>query len=123
MAKVNHANAGKRNRPAMIEKPAAYSDNGSGGNSAANTYDLVCSPMIHLYSAAAGRGSSRAFRYSQLYPEARHWAELAYRSDTAIDGTMILVHDGRHFQILDAIDIDEEHVTILLPLVEYQAQG
>lgn len=40
-----------------------------------------------------------------------------------IDGTMTMLLDGRRFQILGAIDPDMEHVKILLPLVEYQAQG
>lgn len=121
---------GKYSRPATVEAPAAaWADNGQGGNANAGEWTTVVGSdptkplMIHLYSAPNGRGSSRLWKYMQLYPEARHWAELRYRSDTVIDGTMRLVHDGRIFQIIDAIDMDQEHRAILLPLVEYQAQG
>jgi hypothetical protein len=131
MARDNpNPDSGKYNRPATIEAPdATWADNGQGGNSNAGTWITVIGGdptkplMIHLYSAPNGRGSSRLWKYMQLYPEARHWVELRYRSDTVIDGTMRLTHDGRHYQILDAIDMDMANTAILLPLVEYQAQG
>jgi hypothetical protein len=79
--------------------------------------------MIQLESRTFGRGLHRSFQYDQLYPEANHYAEMRYANDTAIDATMRLVVDGRHFQILGALDVGLEHVTTLLALVEYQAQG
>lgn len=63
------------------------------------------------------------YKYMQLYPEAKHWAEMRYRATPTIDGTMTLLHRNRRYQILDACNMDEENVTILLPLVEYQAKG
>ena len=115
--------SGKYNRPAQIQAPATRVDDGQGGNSAANTWTTVRSPMLLLSSAQAGRGLRRAFQFGQLYPTASHWAEFRYANDVAINATMTLLIDGRRFQILGAIDLDLEHVTTVLPLIEYQAQG
>lgn len=123
MTRDARTDAGKYNRPAKIQAPAARVDDGSGGNSAGNEWEAICTPFIHFYSMPNGRGSSRAYQYMQLYPTAKHWAELRYRATPVIDGTMTLLHRGRIYQILDAINMDEENVTILLPLVEYQAKG
>lgn len=123
MTRDVRTDAGKYNRPSAIQAPAARVDDGAGGNSAGNSWTTVCSPMIHLFSAPNGRGSTRLYKYMQLYPEAKHWAELRYRATPAIDGTMTLLHRGRRYQILDACNMDEENVTILLPLIEYQAKG
>lgn len=123
MTRINRADSGIYNRPAQIQQPAAYVNNGSGGNANAGQWQTICTPMIHLYSAVYARGASRRYFASQLYPEARHYAEMRWRNDTVIDATMTLLTEGRRFQILGAIDPDLEHVKIVLPLVEYQAQG
>ena len=123
MARFTSTDAGKYNRPATIEKPAAYTDNGQGGNASAGQWTLVCSPRIHLFAMPNGRGSSRLYQYMQLYPTAKHWVEFRYRAGVVIDATMTLVHGGRRYQIIDAIDMEMEHVTILCPLVEYQTKG
>lgn len=123
MSRVNRTDSGNYTRPATIKAPAAYVDNGSGGNANANQYTIVCSPFVHLFSGNFGRGTSRPFMFQQLYPTAHHWAEMRWRNDVVIDATMIMELDGRVFQILGAIDPDMEHVKILLPLVEYQAKG
>jgi head-tail adaptor len=120
---VTKPDAGKYNRPAQIQAPAAYVDNGQGGNSNADVWTTVRSPMIQLESRVFGRGLHRTFQYGQLYPDASHWAELHYANDTAIDATMRLVIDSRVFQIIGAEDVNLEHVTTLLALVEYQAKG
>lgn len=123
MTRDVRTDGGKYNRPAEIQAPAARVDDGAGGNSAGGQWNTVCSPMIHLFSAPNGRGSTRMYKYMQLYPEAKHWAELRYRATPTIDGTMTLLHRNRRYQILDAVNMDEENVTILLPLIEYQSQG
>jgi hypothetical protein len=115
--------SGSYNRPAQIQAPAAYVDNGSGGNSNAGQWITVRSPMIHLQSGNFGRGTRRSFQFGQLYPTASHWAEMRYANDVAIDATMTLFVDGRRFQILGALDMDVEHTTTMLALVEWQAQG
>jgi len=115
--------SGSYNRPAAIQAPAARTDDGQGGNSAANSWTTVRSPMICLQSGNFGRGLRRAFQYGQLYPTASHWAEMRYSNDVAIDATMELLVDNRHFQILGALDVELEHVTTILALVEYQAGG
>ena len=126
---VAKPDAGAFNRPAQIQAPAAYVDDGQGGNSNAGTWVTVRGGdpdnplMIQLESRAFGRGLTRTFQYGQLYPDASHWAELRYANDTAIDATMRLVVDGRVFQILGAEDVNLEHVITLLALVEYQAKG
>lgn len=120
MARNTRTDSGIYNRPAVIEKPSR-TDDGQGGSSPAWT--TVCSPMVHRYSGIGGRGSSRPFFAGQLYPTARHYAAMRWRSDVVIDGTMTMLLDGRRYQILDAIDPDMEHVEIVMPLVEYQAQG
>lgn len=123
MARTNRTNAGNYNRPAQIQAPnATWVDNGQGGNANAGQWITVRSPWIHLYSGNAGRGSGMTFKYGQLYPEARHWAEMRY-SSTPIDATMTLLEGGRRYQILGAIDVDEAHITTILALVEYQAKG
>src|SRR5258707_689104 len=101
--------AGAYNRPAEIQAPAAWSDNGEGGNANAGQWVTVRSPMIHKYSGNYGRGLSLTYKYGQRYPEARHWAELWYDSDTGIDASMTLLKDGRRYQILGAIDQDDQH--------------
>lgn len=123
MARDVKTDPGRYNRPAQIQSLAPRVDDGAGGNSAGNQWNTVCSPFIHIFSAPAGKGSGRMYKYMQLYPEAKHWAELRYRANPAIDGTMTLLHRGRRYQILDAVNMDEEDVTILLPLVEYQSKG
>lgn len=123
MTRDVRTDGGKYNRPASIQAPATRVDDGAGGNSAGNTWTTICSPMIHLFSAPNGRGSSRMYQYMQLYPTAKHWAEMRYRATPTIDGTMTLLHRNRRYQILDACNMDEENVTILLPLIEYQAKG
>lgn len=79
--------------------------------------------MIHLQSGNFGRGLRRSFQYGQLYPTASHWAEMRYANDAAIDATMTLLENGQRYQILGAIDAEEEHVTTVLALIKYQAQG
>lgn len=123
MTRDTRTDSGNYNVPAIIEQQAAYSDNGSGGNANAGVWTTVCSPFVRLYSANFGRGSRRPFQYSQLYPTASHFAEMRWRSDTVIDGTMRLTIHGRHYQIIDAIDPEYEHVKIIMPCVEYQSQG
>lgn len=123
MPRDNRTDSGNYNRPAQIQTLAARVDDGQGGNSAGEEWTTVCSPMVHRYSANFGRGSSRPYLYGQLYPTARHFAEIRWRNDVAIDGTMTMLLDGRRYQILDAIDPDMEHIKILMPLVEYQSQG
>lgn len=123
MARNAVADPGLYNRPVQIQMLPRV-DDGQGGNaSTSDDWITVCSPYIHLYAAPNGRGSTRAYQYQQLYPTAKHWAEMRYRANPAIDGTMTLLHRGRRYQILDAINLDEENVTILLPLVEYQSKG
>lgn len=119
----NSTDAGKYNRPAEIQKRVARVDDGSGGNSAGDSWVTVRSPMILFTEAPNGRGLARAFRYGQLYPEAKYWAEFWYASDVAIDATMTLLLDGVRYQVLGAIDQDKKHIITLLALVEYQAQG
>lgn len=123
MSRVNRTDSGNYTRPAFIQTQAAYVDNGSGGNLNAGQWTTLCSPFVHLFSGNFGRGTSRPFQYQQLYPMAHHWAEMRWRNDVVIDATMTMLIDGRRYQILGAIDPDMEHVKILLPLVEYQAQG
>ncbi len=115
--------AGKYNRPAQIQAPASWANDGQGGNANAGQWTTVRSPMIHLDSRTFGRGLHRSFQYDQLYPDASHWAELLYANDVAIDATMTLLIDGRRFQILGAEDVNLSHVITLLALVEYQAKG
>ncbi len=115
--------AGNYTRPAQIQKPAAWSDDGQGGNANAGQWVTARSPYIHLYSGNFGRGTSRAYKYAQLYPEARHWAEMRYSNEVEIDATMTLLVDGRRYQVLGAIDQDLAHVSTLLALAEYQAKG
>lgn len=121
--RTQRTDSGSYNRPAQLQAPAAYVDDGQGGNLNANVWTTVRSPMIQLESRAIGRGLHRTYQYAQLYPDADHWAEMRYASDVAIDARMSLLVDGRRFQIIGAIDINLEHVTTLLALVEYQAQG
>lgn len=123
MTRVNRVDSGNYITPSTVQKEAPYVDNGQGGNSNAGVWNTICSPMVHLYSGNFGRGADRAYKYMQLYPTAKHWAEMRWRSDTAIDATMTIVIFGRRYQILGALDPDYEHVKILMPLVEYQAQG
>ena len=79
--------------------------------------------MVDLESRTFGRGLHRTYQYGQLYPDADHWAIIRYANDVAINATMRLVIDNRAFQIIGAEDINLEHVSTLLALVEYQAQG
>jgi hypothetical protein len=109
-------------KPAKIEAPAPYVDNGQGGNANAGQYVTVRKPYVGLYSGNFGRGLHRAYQYGQLYPEASQWGEMRY-STTVTDDTMILVVYGRRFQILGAIDHNLAHKIIVLALVEYQAKG
>jgi hypothetical protein len=115
--------SGSYNRPAQIQARAAYADDGQGGNANANSWTTVRSPMIHLQSGNFGRGTKRSYQFGQLYPTASHWAEMRYSHDQDIDATMTLLVDNRRFQILGAIDVELEHVTTMLALVEYKAQG
>lgn len=115
--------SGSYNRPAQIQAPAPYEDNGQGGNSAADEWTTIRSPFIHLQSGNYGRGTRRSFQFGQLYPTASHWAEMRYAHDVAIDATMTLVENGQRYQILGAIDLEEEHVSTVLALVKYQAKG
>lgn len=133
MARNSRTDAGNYNHPAQILAPAAYVDNGQGGNANANQWTTVRSPFIRLQSGKFGRGSSRAYQYGQLYPTANHWAEMRYSDSVTIDATMMLlvngllvnglIASGRRFEILGAIDQEMEHVVTVLALVEYQAQG
>lgn len=120
---VSNPDAGKYNRPAQIQAPELRVDDGQGGNSAANTWTTVRSPMILLDSGKFGRGLRRTFQYGQLYPDANHWAECRYASDVAIDATMTLLVDGQRYQILGAIDEQLMHQTTILALVKPQAKG
>lgn len=122
--RTQRTDSGIYNRPATIQAPAAYADDGQGGNSNANVWNTVRSPMVALLSATNPRSIfHRQYQYAQLYPEATHFALMRYASDQAIDATMRLVANNRIYQIIGAEDVNLEHVTTLLVLVEYQAQG
>lgn len=120
---VTKPDVGKYNRPAQIQAPASYVDDGQGGNSNSNVWVTVRSPMIRLESRTNGRGMHLTYQYGQLYPDADHWCEFLYASDVAIDATMILLVDSREFRILGAEDESLLHNITLLALVEHQAKG
>ena len=123
MARTQKTDSGLYNRPAQIQAPAAYIDDGEGGNSNAGNWVTVRSPMINLASRTHGRGISRAYIYAQLYPEADHWAFCRYASDSPIDATMRMLIDGRVYQIIGVEDVNLEHVDTLIVLTETQSQG
>ena len=81
--------------------------------------------MMHLSSGNAGRGARRRFQYGQLFPTASHWAEFRYAHDVAIDATMTLLDTAtsQRYQILGAIDQDEEHIITIVALIKWQAKG
>jgi hypothetical protein len=117
--------ADKYRRPGKIQLLARV-ENAEGGsdNTLANpTWTTVCSPFVHVFTAPRGRGATRVFYVMQLYPEATHWAAMRYRASTPIDATMTLLVGTHRFQIVGAVDLDIEHIEILLALVEYQARG
>jgi hypothetical protein len=120
--------AGSYSRPAIIQKEAAYADNGQGGNANANVWTTVRGGgslplMIGLHAGKFGRGARLSFRYGQLYPTADHYAEMRYSSDVAIVAGMRLVVNGRNFRILGAIDEDLRHMETIMPCIEEQAKG
>ena len=115
--------AGSYNRPSTIQAPAAYLDDGQGGNANAGQRTTVRSPMVGLHSGKFGRGAHLAFKYGQLYPTADHYAEMRYSSDVPISAGMWLVVDNRVFRILGAIDEDLRHMETIMPCVEEQAKG
>lgn len=118
--------SGIYNRPAQIQAPATLVVSPTGGNSASGQWTTVRSPMIHIapmsaYNAA--RSLRRGLHFAQQYPTASYWAEMRYASDVAIDATMTLLVDGRRYQILGALDVELEHVSTILALQEWQAEG
>jgi len=122
--RTQRTDSGVYNRPAQVQAPAAYADDGQGGNSNANQWTIVRSPMIRLLQPASMRNLfSRLYQYSQLYPDATHFATMRYASDVTIDATMRLLVSYRTFQIIGAEDVDLENVTTILALVEYQTGG
>lgn len=120
--RTQRTDSGAYNKPAQIQAPAAYVDNGQGGNTNAGEWTIVRSPMILLLTSPVRYTFRRIYQYAQLYPDATHWAEMRY-STTPINATMRLVAGYRTFQIIGAEDVNFEHVTIVLALVEYQAVG
>ena len=124
MARTQRTDSGIYNRPAQVQAPAAYVDDGEGGNSNANVWNTVRSPRVALQSATSPRYIfHRLYQYGQLYPEASHFALMRYAGSTTIDATMRLVVNNRAYQIIGVEDVNLEHVTTLLVLIEYQAQG
>ena len=115
--------SGWYNRPAQIQAPAAFVSDGQGGNANAGQWSTIRSPMIRLQSRLNGRGFNRGLQYDQLYPTATHWAECRYAHDETVDASMTMLIDGRRFQIIGVVDVELEHVTTLLVLEEWQAQG
>lgn len=124
MARDVSTDAGKYNRPIQVQKPVDRVDDGQGGNSASGQWQTIASPFAHLYSSPNGRNAHRLWKYMQLYPEATYWAEFRYRASTPFkaDG-MTVLHRNRRYQVLGAVNMEEENVMILLPLIEYQSQG
>lgn len=119
---------GAYNRPAIIQKPADWADNGSGGNANANQWVTVRGggpiPLFAaLHSGKFGRGAHLSFQYGQLYPQADHYAEVKYTSDVTIAPGMRLVINNRVFRIFGAIDEDMRNVNTIMPCVEEQAKG
>lgn len=116
--------SGAYNRPAQVQAPVARVSDGMGGNSASG-WTTVRSPMIHLAPISAGnpaRSLRRGLKFAQQFPSATHWAEMRY-SSTTIDATMTLLVSSRRYQIIGAMDVELEHVTTILALEEWQAQG
>lgn len=79
--------------------------------------------MIYFGPRLGGRGAKREWQYMQLYPTARWWAAMRWRSDTIINATMTLVHDNVRYQLLDALDDRFEHIDIIMPLMVFGSQG
>jgi hypothetical protein len=121
--RATNQDVGKYNQPAQIQREADWADNGEGGNANAGQFVTVRSPMVALHSGRNGRGSSLAYRYGQLYPEADHYAECLYAKDVAIMPGMNLLINDRSFQIIAAIDEDRRHVNTIIVCVEHGAKG
>lgn len=119
---------GAYNRPAQIQKPADWVDNGSGGNANAGQWTTVRGGgpiplMVALHSGKFGRGARLTFQYGQLYATADHYAEVKYTSDVTISAGYRLVINNRVFRILGAIDEDMRNVNTIMPCIEEQAKG
>lgn len=121
--------AGSYNHPAIIQKQAAYADNGSGGNANAGQWVTVRGGdpshplMIGLHSGKFGRGLKLTYKYGQQYPEADHYVQMRYTSDDVESAGMRLVVNNRNFRILGAIDEDLRHHETIMPCVEELAKG
>lgn len=117
--------SGAYNRPAQVQAPATRVPSPTGGDTSSG-WTTVRSPMVHLAPMAsfnAARSLHRGLKFAQLWPSASHWAEFRYASDVAIDATMTLLVNNRRYQIIGAMDIELEHVTTIVALEEWQAQG
>jgi len=61
--------------------------------------------------------------YMQLYPEMDSLVSIRYQASVALTPAMTVLYRSRRYQILGITIPHEEQVTILIPVILYQAPG
>src|SRR6266513_3527451 len=126
MARDDRLDAGYFNRPIQFQS-AQTSPDGSGG-STSTVWKTVYKSFAHIDNFN-GSGSllrrtvRRPFMYMQLYPEMDSLVSIRYQASVALTPAMTVLYRSRRYQILGITIPHEEQVTILIPVILYQAPG
>lgn len=126
MARDDRLDAGYFNKPIKFQSEQLSPD-GSGGNTATG-WTTVYSCWAHIDNFS-GNGSAlrrtirRPFQYMQLYPEMDMLISIRYQASTPLNASMTVLFKNQRFQIIGLNIPHEELVTILIPVVLYQAPG
>jgi len=126
MARDDHLDAGYFNKPIQFQTRTLTPD-GSGGDTA-GAWATVYRCFAHIDNfansgTAIKRAIRRPFLYMQLYPEMDSLVSIRYQASTKLTVDMTVLYKSRRYQILGLNIPHEELVTILVPVVLYQAQG
>jgi head-tail adaptor len=125
VARDDHLDAGHFNKPIQFQTRTLIPD--PSGGYTAGTWTTVYKCFAHIDNFAShGRGSGgirRPFQFMQLYPEMESLVSIRYQASIALTIDMIILYRSRRYQILGIHNPHEEQVTILIPVILYQAPG
>ncbi len=126
MARDDRLDAGYFNRPIQFQSAQTSPDGSGGSTSTGWTTVYKCFAHIDNFTGSGSllrRTVRRPFMYMQLYPEMDSLVSIRYQASVALTPAMTVLYRSRRYQILGITIPHEEQVTILIPVILYQAPG
>ena len=126
MARDDRIDAAYFNKPIKFQSIVATPDTSGGSESTGWTNVYSCFAHIDSFSGSNAGLRSRAtrpFAFLQLYPQVESVIIIRYQATVPLTQDMVILYKSRRYQILGMVIPHEEQVTVVIPVVLYQAPG